>query len=126
MTYAIISVGGKQYRVREGERLLVDRLPLAEGETFQPDVLLVGGDGDTLVDPEELEGRVVSVRVAAHVLGDKIVVTKHRRRTRYRRRKGHRSRLSQIEIQSIGEKRTRSRMKKTEKREETEEKEGTE
>ena len=125
MTYAIISVGGKQYRVREGERLLVDRLPLAEGETFQPDVLLVGGDGDTLVAPEELEGRVVNVRVAAHVLGDKIVVTKHRRRTRYRRRKGHRSRLSQIEIQSIGEKRTRSRTKKTE-REETEEKEGTE
>ena len=126
MTYAIISVGGKQYRVREGERLLVDRLPLAEGETFQPDVLLVGGDGDTLVDPEELEGRFVNVRVAAHVLGDKIVVAKHRRRTRYRRRKGHRSRLSQIEIQSIGEKRTRSRTKKTEKREETEEKEGTE
>ena len=45
MSYAIISLGGKQYRVREGERLLVDRLPTEDGETFTPEVLLVGGDG---------------------------------------------------------------------------------
>ena len=46
MTYAIIKVAGKQYRVREGERLLVDRLQQDEGTTFAPTVLLVGGDGD--------------------------------------------------------------------------------
>ena len=46
-TYAIISVGGKQYRVHEGEKLLVDRLKHGEGKTFQPTVLLVGGDGGT-------------------------------------------------------------------------------
>ncbi len=108
MTYAIISVGGKQYRVREGERLLVDRLPYDEGATFEPDVLLVGGDGDALVDAGELKGQEVKARVAAHVLGEKIAVVKHRRRTRYRRRKGHRSRLSQIEIESIGKKRARA------------------
>ena len=45
MTYAIIKVAGKQYRVREGERLLVDRLKQGEGSTFAPTVLLVGGDG---------------------------------------------------------------------------------
>ena len=45
MTYAIISLGGKQYRVQEGERLLVDRLPTEEGKTFHPDVLFLGGDG---------------------------------------------------------------------------------
>ena len=44
-TYAIISVGGKQYRVREGEKLLVDRLAHGEGNTFKPAVLLVGGGG---------------------------------------------------------------------------------
>src|SRR5688572_6061349 len=44
-TYAIISVGGKQYRVREGEKLLVDRLAHGEGKTFNPAVLLVGGGG---------------------------------------------------------------------------------
>src|SRR5437868_14588983 len=43
--YAIISLGGKQYRVREGERLLVDRLPYDGGKTFHPDVLLLGGGG---------------------------------------------------------------------------------
>ena len=45
MSYAIISLGGKQYRVREGERLLVDRLAVEEGKTFHPDVLMLGGDG---------------------------------------------------------------------------------
>ena len=45
-TYAIISLGGKQYRVREGERLLVDRLQADEGKTFHPDVLFLGGDGE--------------------------------------------------------------------------------
>jgi large subunit ribosomal protein L21 len=101
VTYAIISVGGKQYRVREGERLLVDRLPLDEGATFSPDVLLVGGEGGTRIGARETNGQRVTARVAGHVLGDKVIVGKHRRRTRYRRRKGHRSRLSQIEIQSI-------------------------
>ena len=51
MTYAIISVGGKQYRVREGEKLLVDRLAHGEGTTFTPAVLLVGGDGETQLSP---------------------------------------------------------------------------
>jgi ribosomal protein L21 len=45
VSYAIIKVAGKQYRVRAGERLLVDRLPEDEGATFSPAVLLVGGDG---------------------------------------------------------------------------------
>jgi large subunit ribosomal protein L21 len=109
MTYAVISLGGKQYRVREGERLLVDRLPYDEGKTFHPDLLLVGGDGDARLGASELKDQQVTARVAAHVLGEKIVVTKHRQRTRYRRRKGHRSRLSQIEIQSIGKKQARAR-----------------
>ena len=51
MSYAIISVGGKQYRVREGERLLVDRLALEDGATFTPSVLLVGGDGEASSRP---------------------------------------------------------------------------
>ena len=102
MSYAVISLGGKQYRVREGERLLVDRLPYDEGKTFHPDVLLVGGDGDARFGATELKGQQVTARVAAHVLGEKVIVGKHRQRTGYRRRNGHRSRLSQIEIQSIG------------------------
>ena len=46
MSYAVISIGNKQYRVREGQRLLVDRVSHAEGKTFHPDLVMVGGDGD--------------------------------------------------------------------------------
>lgn len=112
MTYAIISLGGKQYRVREGEYLLVERLPYEEGKTFNPDILMVGGDGDTLLGKDELKGQQVTALVAAHVLGKKVIVGKHRQRTGYRRRNGHRSRLSRIEIQSIGKQAARSTAKK--------------
>ena len=54
-TYAVISVGGKQYRVREGEHLLVDRVPVDEGKTFHPDLLLLGGDGDAKLGDGELK-----------------------------------------------------------------------
>jgi large subunit ribosomal protein L21 len=108
MTYAIISLGGKQYRVREGERLLVERLPYDEGKTFHPDLLLLGGDGEAKLGADELTGEQVTVKVAEHVLGAKVVVGKHKRRTGYRRRNGHRSRLTRIEIESIGKKASRT------------------
>jgi large subunit ribosomal protein L21 len=106
MTYAIIGIGGKQYRVREGEWLLVDRVATEEGKTFKPDVLLLGGDGEPKLG-DDLKGAEVTALVTGHVLGEKVVVGKHRQRTGYRRRKGHRSRLSRIEIQSIGAKSAR-------------------
>jgi large subunit ribosomal protein L21 len=113
VAYAIIKVGGKQHRVREGEWLLVDRLPHDEGATFEPDVLLLGGEGEALLGPEELKGKVVTARVTEHLLGEKIVIGKHKRRTGYRRRNGFRARLSKIEIESIGAKPARpSRAKK--------------
>jgi large subunit ribosomal protein L21 len=106
-SYAVISVGGKQYRVREGERLLVDRLPYGEGKTFHPDLLLLGGDGEPRLG-DGLKGVQVTAKVSAHVLGKKVIVGKHRRRTGYRRRNGFRARLSQIEIQAIGTKAARA------------------
>jgi large subunit ribosomal protein L21 len=105
--YAVISVGGKQYRVREGQRLLVDRLAVDEGKTFHPDLLMLGGDDEPKLG-DGLEGQQVTAKVAGHVLGDKVVVGKHKKRTGYRRRNGFRARLTQIEIQSIGKKATRS------------------
>ena len=106
-TYAVIAVGGKQYRVREGERLLVDRVSVDEGKTFHPDLLLLGGDGDPKLG-DKLKGAQVTAKVSAHVLGEKVIVGKYKRRTGYRRRNGHRSRLTQIEIQSIAKQPTRS------------------
>jgi large subunit ribosomal protein L21 len=105
MTYAIVKLGGKQYRVQEGEKLLVDRLPLDENKTFHPDVLFVGGDGDAELAPKGVQ---VTAKVVGHVLGDKIVIGKHRQRTGYRRRNGFRAKLSQVQIETIGKKATRT------------------
>ena len=96
--YAIISIGGKQYRVSEGQRLFVDRVPTAEGKTFHPDVLLTGGNGKPNLSPRVQ----VTAKVVGSPLGEKIRVGKYRRRTGYRRHIGHRAKLSEIEIQSIG------------------------
>jgi large subunit ribosomal protein L21 len=101
MSYAIISVGGKQHRVREGEWLLVDRLGLDEGKTFEPRVLMLGGDGEPDLSPKD---GAVTVRVVGHVLGEKIRIGKYRRRTGYRKHTGHRSKLTKIQVESIGAK----------------------
>ena len=118
MSYAVISIGNKQYRVREGQRLLVDRVPHAEGKTFHPDLVMVGGDGDPKLGGD-LKGQQVTVKVAEHVRGKKIIVGKHRRRTGYKRRNGFRAGLTRIEVQSIGATRTRSTAAKKETAAET-------
>jgi large subunit ribosomal protein L21 len=98
MSYAIISLGGKQYRVREGERLLVDRVATEEGKTFHPEVLMLGGDGTFELSPSVQ----VTAKVVGSQLGEKIRIGKYRPKSGYRRHTGFRAKLSQIEIQSIG------------------------
>ena len=97
-TYAIISVGGKQYRVREGETLLVDRLKHGAGKSFQPTVLLIGGNGGTDLSPSA----TVSASVVADVKGDKIRIGKYRPKNGYKKHTGFRASLSEIRIDSIG------------------------
>jgi large subunit ribosomal protein L21 len=87
MDYAIIRLGGKQYRVREGETLVVDRVKADEGKTFSPDVLL--GEG------------TVTAKVIAHERGPKIRIGKYKKRTGYKRHTGFRAATSRIEI-SLG------------------------
>ena len=101
MAYAIISLGGKQYRVQEGERLLVDRLKEDEGKTVSPVVLMAGGDGPVKLAPKDV---AVTARVVRHLKGDKIVIGKYKQRTGYRRHTGFRPSLTQIEIEAIGAK----------------------
>jgi large subunit ribosomal protein L21 len=109
MSYAIISVGGKQYRVREGERLLVDRVALEDGATFTPTVLLVGGNGTTAVAPDDA---VVTAKVLGEAKGPKIRIGKYKKRTGYKRHTGFRASLTQIQIESIGSGKARSASKK--------------
>ena len=99
MTYAIVKLGGKQYRVQEGEKLLVDRLALDEKKSFHPEVLLFGGDGQPELAPKDVQ---VTARVVGHVLGDKIRIGKYKKRTGYRKHTGFRASLTQIQIESIG------------------------
>lgn len=99
--YAIIALGGKQYRVSAGQKLLVDRLPQEEGKTFTPDILMVGGDGEAELTPK---GVAVTARVVQHVLGKKVRIGKYKAKSGYKRHTGYRSRLSQIEIESIKKK----------------------
>ena len=117
MTYAIISIGGKQHRVREGERLLVNRLPHEAGAKLTPDVLVVGGNGSTELSPR---GNEVTAVVVGHVLGDKVRIGKYRPKSGYRRHTGYRSRLTEIRIEAIGEGAGRSRRSDDSSKEESE------
>jgi large subunit ribosomal protein L21 len=108
MTYAIIKVAGKQYRVREGERLLVDRLAEDDGATITPTVLLVGGDGTPVLEPNDVK---VVAKIVGAVKGPKVRIGKYKKRTGYRRHTGFRASLTQIEIESIGGKRARTEAK---------------
>jgi large subunit ribosomal protein L21 len=83
MDYAIIRVGNKQHRVRDGETLVVDRVHVDEGGTFSPDVLL---------------GGKVTVKVVGHERGPKIRIGKYRKRTGYKRHNGFRAATTRIQI----------------------------
>ena len=109
MTYAIVKLGGKQYRVQEGEKLLVDRLAVDDNKTFHPEVLFVGGDGQAELAPKGVE---VTAKVVGHVLGDKIRIGKYKKRTGYKRHNGFRAKLSQVQIEAIGKQVTASRAAK--------------
>lgn len=93
--YAVIALGGKQYRVREGERLLVDRLPDGAGESIAPRTLAVG-DTKGIKD-----GGKVTATVEEHLLGKKLRVRTYRPKSNQSRQLGHRSRLSRIVIDEI-------------------------
>jgi large subunit ribosomal protein L21 len=99
MAYAIISVGGKQYRVQEGEKLTVDRLKTEEGKTLNPAVLLFGDDKKTELSPKSV---TVTARVVGHVKGEKIRIGKYKKRTGYKRHTGFRASLTELQIEKIG------------------------
>src|SRR5437763_15665573 len=98
MGYAIIRLAGKQYRVQEGDRIRVDRLGQEEGKTFHPDVLLFVANGKTELAPKGVQ---VTAKVVSHTLGEKLRIGKYRKRTGYKKHTGHRSKLSEVEIQTV-------------------------
>jgi large subunit ribosomal protein L21 len=99
--FAVISLGGKQYRVRKGEYLTVDRLAHEPGSTFSPTVLLATSGDDVLIDAEALAKVTVTAHVDEHLLGEKIRVFQYKPKKSSKKARGHRSRLSRITIQEI-------------------------
>jgi large subunit ribosomal protein L21 len=98
--YAVIKVGGKQYRVEQGQWLLVDRQPHEPGESFAPEVLMTGGD-EVVTDRSKLDG-TVQATVVEHLRGEKIKVFTFKPKRGFKKTRGHRSELSKISIESIG------------------------
>lgn len=103
MAYAIIEMGGKQYRVEKGDSVLVDRVREDEGAKLSPRALLYSGDGDdqTVFEGADLDKVTIEAVVAEHLKGEKIRVFKYRPKKRYRKTQGHRSLLSRLEIREI-------------------------
>jgi large subunit ribosomal protein L21 len=99
--YAIVKTGGKQYRVSEGESLLVERLAGADdgSEVSLEPLLLV--DGSDVVDGEGLASVSVTARVVAQERGPKLRVVKFKPKRGYKRRTGHRQELTRIEVTGI-------------------------
>ncbi len=100
-TYAIVESGGKQYRAEKGGTLLVDRLPAEEGAKVALRAVAFRGDERVVVAAKELEKVKVEAVVAEHLRGPKIRVFKHRPKKGYRRRAGHRSELTKLEVTEV-------------------------
>src|SRR2546421_5246571 len=99
-SYAIVESGGKQYKVEKGETLLLDRLPAKEGEKVDLRAVMLR-DGDVVTDPVELEKVKVEATISEHLRGPKIRVFKYKPKKGYRRRAGHRSELTRVQITEI-------------------------
>ena len=100
-TYAIIESGGKQYRAEKGSTLVVDRLRADEGDKVTLRAVMFRNDGDTVLDAEKLERVKVEAVVAGHERGPKIRVFKYRAKKGYRKRAGHRSELTRLEVSEV-------------------------
>ena len=100
--YAIVATGGKQYRVKEGEKLRIEKLNAEAGDTVELDkVLLVGEGADIKVGAPYLDGAKVTAKVAANGRGDKVKIVKFKRRKHHEKQMGHRQAYTEIEITGI-------------------------
>ena len=100
MDYAIVKTGGKQYRVQEGQTLLIERLASEAGSTVDLQPLLLSSK-DTVFDRDGLAKVAVRAEVVGHERGKKIRVFKFKPKRGYKRTKGHRQELTRIRITEI-------------------------
>src|SRR5882724_11789353 len=100
--YAVMTTGGRQYRVSPGDTIDVEKLTGAVGETVTvTNVQLVGQGAEVLVGAPAVAGVRVEAQIIAQKRGNKIIIFKHRRRKGYRRKQGHRQSLTSLRVMGI-------------------------
>lgn len=100
--FAVVKTGGKQYKVRVGETIDVEKLAVDTGTQVRLDeVLLASNDGAVAYGRPMIDGAVVTARVVRQYKGPKLIVFKYKSKSRYRRRTGHRQNLTQLFVQTI-------------------------
>lgn len=103
MKYAVIQLSGKQYKVSEGDQLTVNSLDAKEGEELKIADVLLTADGDKVqVGTPVVSKAQVTLKVLNHQKGDKIVVSKFKAKSRYRRSFGHRQHETVVQVTKIG------------------------
>jgi large subunit ribosomal protein L21 len=100
--YAVVSSGGKQYRVEAGNELILERVPGDAGASITFDRVLLVGDGEAVtVGTPTVQGATVSGTVLGEALGPKLIVFKFKQKATYRRKNGHRQHLTRVRIDEI-------------------------
>ena len=100
--YAVFKTGGKQYRAAKGDKLKVEKLDAAEGDSIEFDEVLLVGEGESVkVGTPLVDGGKVEAKVLVQAKDKKVDVIKFRRRQNYRRTHGHRQEFSLVEITGI-------------------------
>ena len=100
--HAVIATGGKQYLVREGDIIKVEKLDAKEGEKIKLDqVLMLEKDGKYIFGQPLIEDSYVEGKILRHDRAKKIVVLKFKPRKRYQKKMGHRQSFSEIKIEQI-------------------------
>ncbi len=100
--YAVIKTGGKQYRVEEGQKIVVEKIEAEPGqEVVLEEVLMVSKEGERKIGQPYVEGAKVIAKVVDQIKGDKIIVFKKKPKKGYKKKIGHRQRLTVLQIEKI-------------------------
>ena len=100
--YAVVMTGGKQYRVSAGDKIRVEKLNAEAGSTVSLDkVLVIGGEGETMVGAPYVEGASVEAEVVENGKADKVIIFKYKAKKDYRKKQGHRQPYTELKINGI-------------------------
>lgn len=98
---AVVKTGGKQYLVKEGDRLKIEKISANEGDSFDFDDVLLIADNGVKIGAPKIEDAKVTAKVLKQGRGRKVIVFHYRSKTRYKKKAGHRQHFTEVEIKEI-------------------------